>query len=126
VTAAFNRNLLTVVARELDGEVDPNAFQHSAYYDEARERIEMHLVSSRAQTLTLRAADVRIDLREGESILTEISRKFTRESAERTLALGGMNLLDWYTGPDRSFALCLAGRAGAAGVARAADARRSG
>jgi L-histidine N-alpha-methyltransferase len=108
VTAAFNRNVLRVVARELDGDVDEAAFDHAAFFDPARERVEMHLVSTRAQTLTLRAADVRIDLARGESILTEISRKFTRESAERTLGEGGMQLLEWLTGPDGAFALCVA------------------
>jgi L-histidine N-alpha-methyltransferase len=108
VTAMFNRNVLTVIARELDGDVDPAAFQHVAFYDEARERVEMHLVASREQTLMLRAADIHVELGAGESILTEISRKFTRESAARTLALGGMELLEWLTGPDDAFALCVA------------------
>jgi L-histidine N-alpha-methyltransferase len=108
VTAAFNRNVLRVIARELDGDCDPDAFDHLAFYDEARERVEMHLVSRRVQTLTLRAADVRVELARGESILTEISRKFTRESVERTLALGGLRPIEWFTGPDAAFALVVA------------------
>jgi L-histidine N-alpha-methyltransferase len=114
VTAAFNRNILRVVSRELDGDVDESAFEHRAFYDAEHERVEMHLVSTRAQSLTLRAADVRIELAAGESILTEISRKFTRGSAERTLAEGGLELLEWLTGPDDAFALCVARAARAA------------
>ena len=77
MTAAFNKNVLRVLARELDGDIDERSFEHLAFYDEALERIEMHLVSMRAQTMTLRAADLRIELATGERILTEISRKFT-------------------------------------------------
>jgi L-histidine N-alpha-methyltransferase len=112
VTAAFNRNVLAVLARELDGDgVDQGAFDHVAFYDARRERVEMHLAAVRTVTLTLRAADVRLELARGDTIRTEISRKFTPDSAGRTLAAGGMELIDWRTGPDRAFALCVARRA---------------
>jgi L-histidine Nalpha-methyltransferase len=111
VTAAFNKNVLRVLARELDGDVDEADFEHLAFYDEVLQRIEMHLVSTRRQTLTLRAADVRIDLAKGERILTEISRKFTRASTEKTFSLGGMQMLEWIPDDDGMFALCLARRA---------------
>jgi L-histidine N-alpha-methyltransferase len=111
VTAAFNRNVLRVVARELGGDVDPDAFGHYAFYDERLQRVEMHLVSERRQTLTLTAADLHVDFDAGEHVLTEISRKFTRESAERTLVEGGMALTDWLTAPHGAFALCVARRA---------------
>jgi L-histidine N-alpha-methyltransferase len=114
VTAAFNKNILRVLARELEGDIDVEAFEHLAFYDDERQRIEMHLVSTRDQTFTLRAADLRVTLARGERILTEISRKFTRATCERTLAEGGMRLTDWITprggsdGSDASFALCVA------------------
>ncbi len=111
VTAAFNKNVLRVLSRELDGEIDEAAFEHLAFYNEPLQRIEMHLVSTRAQPLTLRAADVRIDLGGGERILTEISRKFTRASAERTLIGGGMELLEWIPDAQGMFALCVAKKA---------------
>jgi L-histidine N-alpha-methyltransferase len=110
VTAAFNKNVLRVLARELDGEVDEQGFEHFAFYDEVLQRIEMHLVSTRRQTLTLRAADVRIDLDKGERILTEISRKFTRATAERTFAQGGMQMLEWIPDDRGTFALALSKR----------------
>jgi L-histidine N-alpha-methyltransferase len=108
VTAAFNKNVLRVLVRELDGMIDERSFEHLALYDEARARIEMHLVSTRAQTITLRAADVHVELDLGERILTEISRKFTRATTEQTLGEGGMQLLDWIVSDDSAFALCLA------------------
>jgi L-histidine N-alpha-methyltransferase len=107
-TAAFNKNVLRVLARELDGELDHQAFEHLAHYDEALQRVEMHLVSTRAQILALHAADVRVALWEGERVLTEISRKFTRDSIEGTLSLGGMRLLEWIAADDGAFALCVA------------------
>ncbi len=108
VTAAFNKNVLRALSRELGGDADPAAFEHLAFYDVDRERIEMHLVSKRAQTWNLRGADLRVELESGEHILTEISRKFTRASVAATLAQGGMQVTDWVTGPDGAFALCLA------------------
>ena len=111
VTAAFNKNVLRVLARELDGKIDEAAFEHLAFYNEPLQRIEMHLVSTRAQSMALRAADVRIDLASGERILTEISRKFTRASAERTLTGGGMELLEWIPDERGMFALCVARKA---------------
>jgi L-histidine N-alpha-methyltransferase len=109
VTAAFNKNVLRVVSRELDGDFDEEGFRHSARYVAAHERIEMHLVSTRRQSVRLGAIDVSFDLAEGESIMTEISRKFTREGVERMLFQGAMRLDDWLT--DGRFALAVATRA---------------
>jgi L-histidine N-alpha-methyltransferase len=110
LTAAFNKNVLRVISRELDGDIDADAFEHLAYYDAERQRIEMHLVSARAQCLTLRAADVCAPLVAGERVLTEISRKFTRADTQRMLQQGGMQMLEWIVDPEtsQSFALCLA------------------
>src|SRR5258708_12244371 len=79
VTAAFNKNVLSVLARELDGHLDENAFDHLALYDEARERVEMHLVSLRQQPLTLCSGDVRIHLPAGHRPMTKLILKFTAQ-----------------------------------------------
>lgn len=110
VTADFNRNVLRVVARELDGDFDERAFDHLAFYDAHRQRIEMHLVARSAQRVAIRAIDLAFELAAGERILTEISRKFTRESVEGTLSRGGMRLERWIPGEDGAFALALARR----------------
>ncbi len=110
VTAAFNKNVLRVLARELDGDVDERAFEHLAFYDEGRERVEMHLVATRANTMHLRAAGLRVEIATGERILTEISRKFTRRTAEATLADGGMRMLEWLPDDRGLFALVVAKR----------------
>jgi L-histidine N-alpha-methyltransferase len=108
ITAQFNKNVLRVLAHELDADLDDSAFEHLARYDEALQRIEMYLVSTRPQTITFRAADVCVTFAPGERVLTEISRKFTRASVEHTLAEGGMQMLEWMVGEDQQFALCLA------------------
>jgi L-histidine Nalpha-methyltransferase len=75
VTAAFNLNLLTRINRELHARFELTAFRHRAFYDEQLGRIEMHLVSKRAQRVRIDALDLDVDFTEGESIHTESSYK---------------------------------------------------
>ena len=75
VTAAFNLNLLARINRELGGHFDLASFRHHAFYDETLGRIEMHLVSKRAQRVAIDAIDLEIAFAEGESIHTESSYK---------------------------------------------------
>ncbi len=75
VTAAFNLNLLTRINRELDADFDVEAFAHYAFFNPAASRIEMHLISRRAQLV--RIAGHMVSFAEGESIHTENSHKFT-------------------------------------------------
>jgi dimethylhistidine N-methyltransferase len=75
VTASFNLNVLERINRELAGDIDVAAFTHRAHYDETLGRIEMHLVSSREQTVTVGAHA--FHFRRGESIHTESSYKYS-------------------------------------------------
>ena len=87
VTAAFNRNLLVRINRELGADFDVTAFRHLAFYNIERSRIEMHLVSVREQDVHI--ADRQFSFRTGESIRTEHSYKFeVAELARRALACG--------------------------------------
>lgn len=74
VTAAFNKNLLVRINRELDGDVDLDAFAHRAVWNAVESRIEMHLVSLRDQTVQV--AGQTIGFAEGETIHTENSYKY--------------------------------------------------
>ena len=76
VTAAFNRNLLVRINRELDGEVDLDGFAHRVVWNEAESRVEMHLVSLRRQRVSVPAAHVDFMMDEGETIWTESSYKY--------------------------------------------------
>jgi L-histidine Nalpha-methyltransferase len=76
VTAAFNKNLLARINRELDGDFDLTKFDHVARYDESERRVEMHLRSKVWQRITIRKAGFRFYMREGETIWTESSHKY--------------------------------------------------
>src|SRR5581483_10195729 len=79
VTAAFNRNLLVRINRELAGDFDVNAFSHRALWNDVESRVEMHLVSRRAQTINVRTSDLTFTMEEGETIWTESSYKYEPE-----------------------------------------------
>ena len=105
VTAAFNKNVLAVVNRELDADFDLDRFRHYARYDVPSARIEMYLETTVAHRVRVSALDLSIDFDAGERILTEISRKFTRETVSATFAASGLRLREWYFGD--GFALAL-------------------
>ena len=109
VTAEFNLNMLRVVNNELGADFDPDAFRHLAFYDSERHRIEMHLVATRPQTVTIPGAG-RWEIREGESIRTEISCKHDRESVQALLDAAGLTAERWETDLDGLYAITLACR----------------
>ncbi|HEY4981984.1 MAG TPA: L-histidine N(alpha)-methyltransferase [Pseudolabrys sp.] len=78
ITAQFNLNLLTRINRELGGTFKLDAFEHHAFYNRERHRIEMHLASLKRQKV--RVANEIIDFRAGETIHTENSYKYSIES----------------------------------------------
>ena len=108
VTAAFNLNVLAVINRELHADFDLSGFDHVALWNERDHRIEMHLRSRGEQRVTIADAGVRAHLRDGESVRTEISVKFTEEIVRRELAAASMALERWYADDDGRFALALA------------------
>jgi dimethylhistidine N-methyltransferase len=77
VTARFNKNLLARINRELDGSFDLRTFRHEARWNEIAGRIEMHLVSTRAQTVHVDALGIDVPFARGETIHTENSHKYT-------------------------------------------------
>jgi len=106
VTAAFNRNMLRVLNRELGADFEAARFAHRAFYSPERHRIEMHLVSDREQVVHIpRVGDVH--LAKGETIRTEISCKYDRASVRRLLRAANLRLERWMTDGER-FALALA------------------
>jgi len=78
VTAKFNLNLLVRINRELDADFDLTAFEHKAFFNRKLHRIEMHLVSTRRQTVHVNGATIEFD--DSESIHTENSYKYTVQS----------------------------------------------
>jgi L-histidine N-alpha-methyltransferase len=108
VTAAFNRNVLYVVNRELGADFDPAAFEHVALWDAEREWIEMRLRASGPMRVTIRDLDLTVDFAAGEDLRTEISAKFRRDGLERELTAAGFALEHFWTDPAGYFALSLA------------------
>jgi len=108
VTAAFNRNVLNVLNRELDAGFDPEQFEHRASYNEDRQRIEMRLISKSRQRVRIDAMATEITFEEGESILTEVSHKFTPQSLQHLVDAGGLRLRKHYQPDNGYFSLLLA------------------
>jgi L-histidine Nalpha-methyltransferase len=107
VTAAFNRNVLVRLNRELDANFDLRTFAHCAKWNPAKSRIEMHLVSRVAQQVSFGALDLAVDFACGESIHTENSYKYQPGQAEALLEQAGFASSATWTDPQAWFAVCL-------------------
>ncbi|UWQ19936.1 L-histidine N(alpha)-methyltransferase [Jannaschia sp. M317] len=105
VTAAFNRNVLHRLNREVGADFDVPVFRHEARWCEDPARIEMHLVATRAQVVHLAGQD--IHFAEGESIHTESCRKYTRRTLATLAAQAGWRLEDMLTDPRDRFAVAI-------------------
>ena len=108
VTAAFNKNVLSVIARELDADVDPADFDHVALWNPQQEWIEMRLRARSALIVKIPELDLVISFAAGEEMRTEVSAKFRQEGVRKELATAGMELTNWWTDTEGRFALSLA------------------
>jgi len=107
VTAAFNRNLLVRINRELGGRFDVDRFAHRAVWSEKHSRVEMHLVSQGRQRVSVDLANCDFVIEDGESIWTESSYKYTPAEIARVLEDAGFRSVEqWIDEPGR-FALTL-------------------
>ena len=107
VTAAFNRNLLVRINRELGGNFDLDRFSHRAIWSEAHSRVEMHLVSQTRQRVMVDSANVDFVIEEGESIWTESSYKYTPAQITLALEQAGFRLVEQWMDEPAGFALTL-------------------
>jgi L-histidine Nalpha-methyltransferase len=110
ITAAFNKNVLRVINHRLDAHFDLEAFEHVAYFDPHELQIEMHLESRRAQSVRIGALHIDVGFDAGERILTEISRKFSRDSVAHMLSDAGLALDAWFEPANAYFGLSVARR----------------
>ena len=106
VTAAFNRNVLHVLAAELGADVDPSAFEHVALWDAEHRWVEMRLRATR--DVVVRVLDLQVPFAAGDELRTEVSAKFEREQVAAELAAAGLALESWWTDPAGDYALSLA------------------
>lgn len=92
VTAAFDRNLLARINRELGGAFDVRSFDHRAIYDSSRGVVDSHLVSSKAQTVRIAALGIEVHFEKGETIHTESAHKFDESDTEVLAAASGFTV----------------------------------
>ena len=103
ITAAFNKNLLVRINRELSADFDPEAFVHYAPYNVAAHRIEMYLVSLKRQSVTI--GQERIDFEQGEPIHTEDSHKYTIDGFQQMATRAGFAPRAVWTDAEQLFSI---------------------
>ncbi|MFE9857128.1 L-histidine N(alpha)-methyltransferase [Streptomyces sp. NPDC005780] len=108
VTAAFNRNVLSVVDRELGADFAPDDFDHVARWNPQQEWIEMRLRARRALTVKIPELDLLVPFEDGEELRTEVSAKFRKDGVREELAAADLRLSQWWTDSAGRFALSLA------------------
>ena len=105
ITAAFNKNLLVRINRELGGTFDLDAFRHVAVWNAAQHRVEMHLESLADQRVLVNGAP--IDFARGERIWTESSYKYLPQEIDAMGAAAGFGTTEQWIDDDAGFALTL-------------------
>jgi L-histidine N-alpha-methyltransferase len=110
VTAEFNKNVLSVLNRELDADFDLDTFEHVAFWDAENLWVDIRLRSLARQVIEISALEMSVAFGRGEEMRTEISTKFAREGLAGIYAEAGLEMVDWWTDPEDLFALSLARR----------------
>jgi L-histidine Nalpha-methyltransferase len=108
VTAEFNRNVLSVLNRELGADFDLDSFEHVARWDPENLWVDIRLRSLANQVVNFKALDMLVPFGAGEEMRTEISTKFLRPGLEGIYAEAGLELTDWWTDREGLYALSLA------------------
>ncbi len=106
VTADFNLNMLRALNRDAGTDFDLAAFRHRAFYNEAEGWIEMHLVAETAQEVQMPGGGV-VQIREGESIRTELSCKYDRPVLTKIFEAASLEIVRWCTDEDGLYAVAL-------------------
>lgn len=106
VTAEFNLNLINRINSEFNTEIDVNNFEHTAFFNPAKSRIEMHLISKCDQSFSLNGSG-EISFKKNETIHTENSYKFTDEMIKELAAAAGLNITNSWKDKKEYFELCL-------------------
>ena len=108
VTARFNKNVLARINRELGGEFDLSSFDHVAFWNEKKSRIEMHLESAVDQAVWVQDLGQAFYFSRGERLHTENSYKFSKAAIATLLRRTGLRLENTWTDPEEWFSVVLA------------------
>jgi len=107
VTAAFNLNMLSHLNWRFQGNFNIDLFTHQAIYNQDNTQIEMYLHCQQSHCVSLDKLNINVSFQAGESILTEISRKFNLANMQKQLALQGLETLKTWTDSQEWFGLIL-------------------
>jgi len=108
ITAAFNRNLLVRINRELGASIDVGGFAHRASWNAGQSRVEMHLVARSPQRIHVPNANTDVRLRTGDTIWTESSYKYEPDGITKLLRPAGFEPTAQWIDQQDAFALTLA------------------
>ena len=98
-----------VLGEDLDAvHLEPDRFEHVAFYNRDESRIEMHLQATEEHSARLEALDLDVAFEADERMRTEVSCKYSRSRVECLLESAGLELEHWFTDDDEAFALSLA------------------
>tara|TARA_Y100000813_G_C24131126_1_gene337582 strand:+ start:243 stop:1214 length:972 start_codon:yes stop_codon:yes gene_type:complete len=103
ITAKFNKNILNGINNKIGSKFDVKNFEHKAYFNEKKKRIEMHLISRQNQSISLK--DYNLKIQKGESIHTENSHKYSAEEFEQLAVLSGYKKIDFLTDQKKYFGI---------------------
>ncbi len=107
VTAAFNKNVLSVLNNRLNANFDLDGFEHVASFDADNEWMDLRLRSLREQSAYIEELDLTVNFAEGEELRTEISAKFREQKVRYELAMVGLDMVSWMTDPQGDYACSL-------------------
>jgi L-histidine Nalpha-methyltransferase len=110
VTAEFNRNILNVLNRELGANFEQARFEHVAFYDEAKEQVEMHLRALGDFVVDISGLGSSFFFQSGETIHTETCKKFSRVSAAALAEQAGLEIESFFSDPREWFSLVVMAR----------------
>lgn len=105
VTSKFNKNVLHVLNRELNADFNPSHFEHVAFFNEKKERVEMHLQTNRRLEVKINDLGLVVKLDKDETIHTEICNKFSRTGVERMADEAGLQIKQWFSDSREWFSL---------------------
>lgn len=105
ITAEFNKNILNVINEIMQSNFDNSNFEHLAFYNEQKQRIEMYLVANCDMTISLGSNYDNIQIEKGEKIRTEYSHKFSTENIEQFGSLSGLEIENIFTDKKKWYSL---------------------
>ncbi len=107
ITAMFNKNILNVINDIIDSDFNENDFEHKAFFNKEKSRIEMHLIANEDMIITTPHSESEIRIKKGENIHTENSYKFSYDQIKNFEKITGLTIKETYTDANNWFVLVM-------------------